>query len=104
MRRLFVVLALSGASGAQAAEEHLVAMRDAAYAPAEIEARAGDSIRFVNRDGVDHEVFVPTVGHAIDLGKQEPGKELVLPLRKPGRLEVECVFHPGMLLTVGVRP
>lgn len=103
MRRLFVVFALASASGAQAAE-YLVTMQDAAYAPASIEARLGDSIRFVNRDPVDHEVFAPTVGHAVDLGKQEPGRELVLPLRKPGQFEVECVFHPGMLLTVEVRP
>ena len=101
MRRLFVVLALSSAPGAQAAE-HLVAMQDATYTPARIEARVGDSIRFVNRDPVDHEVFVPTVGHAVDLGKQEPGKEAGLALGRPGRFEVECVFHPEMLLTVEV--
>jgi plastocyanin len=104
MRRLFVVLALSSAPGAQAAEEHLVAIRDATYTPARIEARVGDSIRFVNRDPVDHEVFVPTVGHAVDLGKQEPGKETGLVLARPGRFEVECVFHPEMLLTVEVVP
>jgi plastocyanin len=103
MRRLFVVLALSSAPGAQAAE-HLVAIRDATYTPAKIEARVGDSIRFVNRDPVDHEVFVPTVGHAVDLGKQEPGKETGLGLPRPGRFEVECVFHPEMLLTVEVVP
>jgi plastocyanin len=104
MRRLFVVLALSSAPGAQAAEEHLVAIRDATYTPARIEARVGDRIGFVNRDPVDHEVFVPTVGHAVDLGKQGPGKETGLVLARPGRFEVECVFHPEMLLTVEVVP
>ena len=104
MRRLFVVLALSSAPGAQAAEEHLVAIGDATYTPARIEARVGDSIGFVNRDPVDHEVFVPTVGHAVDLGKQGSGKETGLVLARPGRFEVECVFHPEMLLTVEVVP
>jgi plastocyanin len=49
-------------------------------------------------------VLVPTQGFAVDLGKQEPGKEAVLRLARAGRFEVECVFHEGMLTTVEVRP
>ncbi len=85
------------------AAEHVVTMAGMAYAPAEVEARVGDTIRFVNRDTLDHDVFVPTVGFGIDLGKQEPGAETTMVLGKPGSFEVECVFHPDMLTKVIVR-
>jgi plastocyanin len=61
-------------------------------------------VRFVNDDDIDHNVFVPTVGHAVDLGRQEPGSEATLTLGRPGTFEVECVFHPHMLTTVHVEP
>lgn len=98
---VFAAAAAALASAAEAAE-HVVAMEGMAYVPDTLAARVGDTVRFVNRDGMDHDVFVPTVGYAVDLGKQEPGQEAVLPLGKAGRFEVECVFHPNMLLTVEV--
>ena len=85
-----------------AAAEHVIRMAGQKYEPAEIEAAKGDSIRFVNDDDVAHEVFVPTVGFGLDLGKQEPGEERAITLAKDGSFEVECVFHPHMLLTVTV--
>ena len=85
-----------------AAAEHVVTMQGQAYTPAAIAAAPDDTIRFVNDDTSDHEVFVPTVGFGIDLGKQEPAQEAVLELARPGTFEVECVFHPDMLLTVTV--
>ena len=85
-----------------AAEEIVVTMSGANYAPSEMNASVGDTIRFVNDDGADHNVFVPTASHALDLGKQEPGSELVLTLRAPGTFQVECVFHSHMHLKVEV--
>lgn len=87
-----------------AAEIHTVTMAGMAYAPANLTTRVGDTIRFVNDDAADHVVFVPTVGHAIDLGAQEPGTEKTLTLMKAGTFEVECVNHDHMLLTVEVEP
>jgi plastocyanin len=87
-----------------AAETHPVTMAGLAYAPAELTARVGDTIHFVNDDAADHVVFVPTAGHAVDLGAQEPGTDKMLALRKAGRFEVECVIHDHMLLTVEVEP
>ena len=87
-----------------AAETHTVTMIGTAYAPAAITAQVGDSIRFVNDDQVDHDVFVPTVGHAVDLGAQKPGTETVRALGKSGTFEVECVFHDHMKLVVEVQP
>lgn len=103
MRKAGAVVAASAFAMPVDAAEHTVTMQDAAYVPAEIHATSGDSIRFVNDDDADHEVFVPTVGFGVDLGKQEPGTEKTLSLMRRGTFEVECVFHPGMLLTVTVQ-
>ena len=96
-----VVLLSAWASGAEAAEI-TVQMAGADYAPAKVEARVGDRLIFVNDDALDHNVFVPTAGHGVDLGKQAPGKSTELPLGKQGAFDVECVIHPGMHLAVQV--
>lgn len=91
------------AAGAASAAEYTVTMKGSNYEPARIEATVGDTIRFVNDDTLEHDVFVPTAGYALDLGAQEPRTETSLVLRKPGTLEVECVFHSHMLLEVEVK-
>ena len=99
--RLVFAAGLLATAPAEAAE-HVIRMAGQQYEPAEIKAAKGDSIRFVNDDDLAHEVFVPTVGFGLDLGKQEPGEEKAIALAKDGSFEVECVFHPHMLLTVTV--
>lgn len=92
-----------GLNGAAAAAEVTVTMVGGRFAPQALTVSAGDTIRFVNDDLVDHNVFVPTRDFAIDLGKQEPGKSATLLIGKAGRFEVECVIHPDMAMTVEVR-
>jgi plastocyanin len=87
---------------AAVAAERTVTMSGLRYAPAAVEAKVGDVLRFVNDDRVDHDVFVPTRGFGVDLGVQKPGTQSELTLGKPGTFEVECVFHPHMLATVRV--
>ena len=84
------------------AEDFVITMSGSNYAPSSITASVGDRIQFINDDTTDHNVFVPSATHALDLGKQEPGSELELVLRTPGVFDVECVFHAHMLLNVEV--
>lgn len=84
------------------AEEIVVKMAGAQYSPATIVAAVGDTIRFINDDDMDHNVFVATAGYAIDLGKQEPGSEVSYTVGKAGSFEIECVFHDFMLAKVEV--
>jgi plastocyanin len=102
MKGRFVFAAGLLAAAPAAAAEHVIRMAGQQYEPAEINAVKGDSLRFVNDDDLAHDVFVPTVGFGLDLGKQEPGEEKAITLAKDGSFEVECVFHPDMLLTVMV--
>jgi len=82
---------------------HEVRMMGSTYSPARIDARVGDSLRFVNDDDDAHTVFVPTRGFAANLGNQPPNATRDLALAAPGRIEIECMPHPQMKLVVVVR-
>jgi plastocyanin len=86
------------------ADEVTVTMAGAKYLPASLRLKVGDTIRFINDDNVDHNVFVPTKGFSVDIGKQEPGKELTLSVVKAGKFDVECVLHQHMTAIVEVSP
>jgi plastocyanin len=95
-------LVMSSAPGM--ASEIAVTMAGMSYKPAAITAKIGDTLIFTNDDATDHNVFVATVGHAVDLGKQKPGETLKLSLGKVGKFEIECVIHPEMTSVVEVQP
>jgi plastocyanin len=102
MRASILAAAMALAAAPAVAAEHVVQMENIAYAPMELKAKVGDTIRFVNADGTNHAVFVATMGHGVDLGMQKPKAETKLVLGKEGRFEVECVNHPNMRLVVVV--
>jgi plastocyanin len=94
-------LVLSSAPGM--ANEISVTMAGMSYKPATITASVGDELALTNDDSADHNVFVPTVGHAVDLGTQKPGETRTLALGKAGTFEIECTIHPEMKSVVEVR-
>ncbi|MEP7206623.1 MAG: cupredoxin domain-containing protein [Casimicrobiaceae bacterium] len=103
VRSITAAMAVAAAAAIPAtAAEHTATMKGMNYQPALINAKVGDTVKFVNDDAADHEVFVPTKGFATDLGMQKPGASTELPLTKPGAFEVECVVHPHMLLKINV--
>jgi plastocyanin len=79
-----------------------IEMRAAAYAPAEIRGREGDTLSLVNHDVVHHQPFVPTTGWGINVGDVKPAGTAKIPLARPGQFELECAYHPGMRATVVV--
>lgn len=82
---------------------HEVRMLGSTYSPARIDARVGDTLRFVNDDDERHAVFIPTRGFAANLGNQDANQVRDYALSAPGRIEVECMPHPQMKLVVTVR-
>ena len=104
MTRLSVLAAAVVLALPAAAETHDVTMPRAAYAPASLTVRVGDTIRFVNDDGTSHQVFVAKVGYAFDLRAQPPGETREMVMLKAGSFEVECVLHEHMRLAVEVQP
>ena len=85
------------------ADEVRLSMAGAEYAPTVIEASVGDILVFVNDDDTAHNVFIPTIGFAADLGKQDVLSEATLLLAKAGMFDVECVLHENMHARVVVQ-
>lgn len=105
MRALMMLtMTASALASAAGAEEITIGMAGAAYAPAMVEAKIGDIIVFDNDDDVAHDVFIPTLGYAADLGRQDPLATTTLNLGRAGMFEVECVLHAGMHARVVVTP
>lgn len=102
MRSRILALALCCAALPAFAAEHVVKMTGGDYEPKEIRAKVGDTLRFVNEDGVGHAVFIATKDHAVNLGAQPPKAETRLHLRQAGRFEVECMNHGHMRVVVTV--
>jgi plastocyanin len=71
-----------------------------AYAPAEIEAKVGDTIEWINKDILAH---TATVRGDFDV-TIAAGKSARVLLNKAGALEYYCRFHPNMTGRIAVSP
>lgn len=96
------VVGALGSAFALAGENHIVVQIRRAFEPAELTARVGDGITFVNRDLYDHNVYSDSPGNSFNIGIQPPGDTNGLTLANPGRFEVRCRIHPKMRLVVTV--
>ena len=90
-----VSLALYAASAAWAlaGETVQVKISDLAFSPAEITARVGDTIQWVNGDFVDHTATAK--GGEWDV-MIVAGKQAEQQLPRAGTIDYFCRFHPGM--------
>ncbi|MBR1121735.1 cupredoxin domain-containing protein [Bradyrhizobium lablabi] len=91
--------------GAMAVPAHAatiqVVMENLVVSPAEISAKVGDTIEWVNKD-----VFVHTAtARNGDFDVMMPAKKTVTSvLKKPGTIEYYCRFHPNMKAVLVVAP
>jgi plastocyanin len=72
-----------------------------AFAPAEIEAKVGDTITFTNQDSAPH-TATATAGAGFDSGALEQGKSFSYTTKKAGTIKFVCSFHPNMVGTITV--
>jgi plastocyanin len=94
-----MLLYVAGASPVLAGEVVEVRISDLAFAPTEITIHAGDSIRWVNHDIVDHTATAAQGDFDLSL---PVGKAGVRQFGKPGSYKYFCRFHPNMMGSVNV--
>ncbi len=70
------------------ADEYTVSMKGRSFSPASLRIRPGDTIRFVNDDTVNHDVYSLTPGHFFTSGRRAPGKHAVFVFNRPGAFDV----------------
>ena len=97
---LALALALGMNSTPGRAEPVQVTISNLQYSPAEIKAKIGDTVVWVNKDFVAH---MATVTGGWDLNI-ESDKSARLVLRKPGAFDYYCRFHPNMTGKIIVQP
>ena len=94
-RRIFlVVAALSALSSVSArAADIQITIDRLVYAPAEVSAKVGDTIEWVNKDGLAHTATAKNNDWDVMIG---PNNTARLVLTKPGEVDYYCKFHPNM--------
>lgn len=100
--RFWMLPALTMAAGTACAQAGTITVTvdKMAFSPAEIEARVGDTIEWVNKDAFAHTATV------------KGGWEVMLPVKKSGSVTLDtagtidyiCRFHPNMKGTIEVAP
>ncbi len=97
-----IVAALAlGASVSARAETIQISMENLVIAPAEVTAKVGDTIEWVNKDVVAHTATARNGDWDVML---PPKKSGTVVLKKAGTVEYYCRFHPNMKATLTVTP
>jgi plastocyanin len=92
---MYVLLIVTSVAG----EIVRVAINDLAFSPADVTAKVGDTIEWVNGDFVDH--TATDKGGAWDV-PIAAGKTAQLALTSAGAFAYYCKFHPGMTGSIHV--
>ena len=95
-----LVLCWLGSVSAQA-ETIQVTIDKLVYAPAEITAKVGDTIEWVNKDILAHTATATNKDWDVMIGPKQTAK---LVLKKAGPVDFFCKFHPNMKGHVTIAP
>jgi plastocyanin len=81
---------------------HDMDMIDKTYTPGNMVINKGDTLNFVNKDEIQHNVFSSTGENAFDLGTFGSGLQRAVKLNEDGIVKVYCNIHPNMAAYVAV--
>lgn len=82
------------------AETVRVVIADLVYSPAEVRAKVGDTITWVNEDVLDHTATVKG-GFDVMIPAKKSASFIV---KKAGTMDYYCRFHPNMTARIVVSP
>lgn len=84
------------------ATEYTASQKDKKFNPEKLQIKVGDTVNFVNDDNTAHNVYSDSPTNHFELGMYRKGQVRKVVFDKPGTVEVECLIHPGMKMTVDV--
>ena len=100
-RQIVLALALvTSAVPAHAATIQIV-MQDLVFAPAEVSAKVGDTIEWVNKDVFAHTATARNGDFDVNL---PPKKTVTSVLSKAGTVDYYCRYHPNMKAVLKIAP
>ena len=101
-RILPIVAALTLATSVSAHAATIeITMENMVIAPAEISAKVGDTIEWINKDILAHTATARNGDWDVTM---PPKKTITLVLKKAGTIEYYCRYHPNMKATLTVAP
>jgi len=100
-RQIVLALALSVVAVPAHAATIEIVMQDLVFAPAEVSAKVGDTIEWVNKDVLAH----TSTARNGDFDVMLPPKQTVTSVvNKAGTIDYYCRFHPNMKATLKIEP
>ena len=78
-----------------------IVMENLMFAPAEVSAKVGDTIEWVNKDVFLHSATARNGDFDVN---QPPKKTVTSVLQKAGTVEYYCRYHPNMKATLKIEP
>jgi plastocyanin len=100
-RRVVLALALTVFAVPAHAATIQIVMQDLVFAPAEVSAKVGDTIEWVNKDVFAHTATARNGDFDVNL---PPKKTVTSVLNKAGTVEYYCRFHPNMKAVLKIAP
>ncbi len=99
------VVFLKAVPGAHPPATHPIDQKGMKFLPLVLAVAAGDTVEFLNHDGVEHNVFSPD-NEAFNLGTFRSEDKRSYTFEKPGVYRIRCSIHPEMLgwVFVGQNP
>jgi len=99
------VVYLKEVPGTRAPARHEMDQKGMKFLPMVLAVTAGDTVDFLNHDGVEHNVFSPSA-EGWNLGTFKPLERRSQTFEAPGVYKIKCSIHPEMLgwVFVGQNP
>jgi plastocyanin len=99
---LIAIAASAGMCVGAYASSYTVGQKGRAFSVTHLEIRRGDVVGFFNDDNVPHNISSSSAGNMFNLGSQASGTSTPVTFTTAGEVEVHCLIHPRMRLTVKV--
>ena len=78
-----------------------ITMQDLVFAPAEVAAKVGDTIEWINKDAFAHTATARNGDFDVTIA---PKKTVISVLKKSGAIEYYCRYHPNMKAVLTIAP
>ena len=98
---LVVATVLAAMAVPAPAETIQIVMENMAISPAEVSAKVGDTVEWINKDVLMHSATARNGDFDVTL---PPNKTATILLKKTGPVDYYCRFHPNMKAALKVAP
>ena len=98
---IFIALLLGTIAVPARAATIQITMQDLVFAPAEVSARVGDTIEWINKDVFAHTATARNGDFDVTM---PPKKTVSSVLKKAGTVEYYCRYHPNMKAVLKIEP